>query len=77
MPTCCTHRRLLHAHVKQSSGSSAVYMLSGWTKDAERRHVVRLVAGGETALTTAKDALAEARTEYKITSARGGGCGVL
>ena len=62
MPTPSTHtrclRRILYAHVKQR-GASATYMLSGWTKDAERRHVVRLVAGGDAALATAKSALAE------------------
>ena len=57
------HRRLLFAHLKKR-GSAATYMLSGWTKGTERRHVVRLVAGDDAALATARAALAEVTGEH-------------
>jgi|AntAceMinimDraft_12_1070368.scaffolds.fasta_scaffold101679_1 hypothetical protein len=47
-------------------------MLSGWTNDEERRHVVRLVAGGD-ALSAARGALAEVTGEHVYSVQKGGG----
>eukprot|EP00227_Mantoniella_beaufortii_P009732 CAMPEP_0197576138 /NCGR_PEP_ID=MMETSP1326-20131121/1269_1 /TAXON_ID=1155430 /ORGANISM="Genus nov. species nov., Strain RCC2288" /LENGTH=173 /DNA_ID=CAMNT_0043138999 /DNA_START=75 /DNA_END=592 /DNA_ORIENTATION=+ len=72
-------KQLLYAHVKQSGGAvAAVYMLSGWTADEQRRHVVRLVGGGEEALRAARANLAEVTGEhvYSVQPAAAAAAGV-